>query len=106
MLFMRDKVLSLLGLAARGKNLVSGEFSTEKAVKEGKAQVVIVAEYASDNTKKMFRDKCTFYDIPVYFYSDKENLGRAMGKQMRASAAVTDSGLASGIIKHLEESER
>ena len=41
---MRDKVLSLLGLAARGKNLVSGEFSTEKAVKEGKAQVVIVAE--------------------------------------------------------------
>ena len=68
--------------------------------------MVIVAEDASDNTKKMFRDKCTFYDIPVYFYSDKENLGRAMGKQMRASAAVTDSGLASGIIKHLEESER
>ncbi len=28
------KVLSLLGLAARGRNLVSGEFSTENAVKD------------------------------------------------------------------------
>ena len=31
------KVLSLLGLAARGRNLVSGEFSTENAVKDGSA---------------------------------------------------------------------
>ena len=50
----RDKVLSLLGLAARGRNLVSGEFSTEKAVKEGKAALVIVSTDASDNTKKLF----------------------------------------------------
>ena len=102
----RNKVLSLAGLAAKAGKIASGEFPVEKAVKSGKGHLVIVAEDASDNTKKMFRDKCTFYDIPVYFYSDKENLGRAMGKQMRASAAVTDSGLASGIIKHLEESER
>ena len=30
---MQNKVLSMLGIAARGRNVVSGEFMTEKAVK-------------------------------------------------------------------------
>ena len=53
-----DKVLSLLGLAARGRNLVSGEFMTENTVKEGKASLVMVGTDASDNTKKMFTNMC------------------------------------------------
>ena len=77
-----DKILSLLGLAARGRNLVSGEFSTEKAVKEGKAQLVIVSTDASDNTKKLFTDKCNYRDIPIYYYSEKEELGKAIGRSM------------------------
>lgn len=102
---MNDKVLSLLGLAARGRNLVSGEFSTEKAVKEGKAALVIVGSDASDNTKKMFTNMCTFYKTPICFYASKEQLGRAIGKEMRASVAVTDEGMATNIIKRLEESQ-
>ena len=62
---MNDRILSLLGLAARGRNLVSGEFSTEKAVKEGKAALVIVGTDASDNTRKMFSDMCAFYKTPI-----------------------------------------
>ena len=102
---MNDTVLSLLGLAARGRNLVSGEFSTEKAVKEGKAALVIVSGDASGNTRKMFTNMCTFYKTPIYFYSDKETLGKAIGREMRASVAVTNQGMAAGIIKHLEESQ-
>ncbi len=98
-----DRILSLLGLAARGRNLVSGEFSTEKAVKEGKAQLVIVSTDASDNTKKLFTDKCNYRDIPIYYYSEKEKLGKAIGKSMRTSVAVTDPGMAANIAKHLED---
>lgn len=101
---MNDRILSLLGLAARGRNLVSGEFSTEKAVKEGRASLVIVGNDASDNTKKMFSNMCDFYQIPIFFYTTKEALGKAIGKEMRASVAVTDQGMAASIIKHLEES--
>ena len=43
MRLVQNKVLSLLGLATRARKSVSGEFSVEKAVKEGKAQLVIVA---------------------------------------------------------------
>ena len=100
-----NPICSLLGLAARGRNLVSGEFSTEKAVKEGKAFVVIVAADASDNTRKKFQDMCDYRGIPIYYTEDKEALGHAIGSEMRASIAVTDEGLARAVIKKLEESE-
>ena len=64
----------------------------EKAVKSGSAYLVIVAEDASDNTKKEFFNMCNFYHVPVCCYGTKEQLGHAMGKEMRASLAVTDEG--------------
>lgn len=98
-----NKILSLLGLATRSRNVVSGEFMTEKSVKSGTARLVIVAEDASDNTKKEFRDMCTFYKVPCYFYGTKEELGKSMGKEIRASLSITDDGFAGSIIKLLQE---
>ena len=83
--------------------VVSGEFSTEKAVKEGKAALVIVAEDASDNTKKLFNDKCDFYQVPVYVYGDKEIIGHAIGKELRASLAIVDAGFAKSIERELQK---
>ncbi|HPU63019.1 MAG TPA: ribosomal L7Ae/L30e/S12e/Gadd45 family protein [Mobilitalea sp.] len=98
----QKKVLSLLGIATKSNNIVSGEFLTEKAVKEYKAALVIVAEDASDNTKKRFRDMCTYYNVPIYFFGTKDDLGHAMGKEFRASLAVLDKGLADAIEKELK----
>lgn len=98
-----DKVLSLLGLSARAGKIASGEFAAETAVKSGKAALVIVAEDASDNTRKLFHDKCSFYEVPVFDYGTKETLGHAIGKELRASVAVLDAGLANAIISHLEQ---
>lgn len=92
-----DKVLSMLGLAAKAGAVASGEFSTEKSVKEGKAFLVIVAKDASDNTKKHFRDMTTFYEVPMYEYSNKEMLGHAIGKEFRASLAVNNENFAMNI---------
>ena len=86
----------------RGHNLVSGEFQTEDAVKSGKALLVIVAEDASENTKKLFHDKCSYYEVPVYVYGTKQSLGGAIGKDLRSSLAVTDQGLAQAIEKTLK----
>ena len=47
---MHDSVLSMLSIAAKSGNVVSGEFSTEKAVKTGHAYLVIVSAEASGNT--------------------------------------------------------
>ena len=97
-----NKALSLISLATKAGKTASGEFCTEKEVKSGKAELVIVAEDASDNTKQKFKNMCEFYEVPIYFYGDKDTLGHAMGKEFRASLAVTDPGFAKGIAKHLD----
>ncbi len=98
-----DKVLSLLGLAMKAGKVASGETAAENAVKGGKAYLVIVANDASDNTRKHFSDMCVFRDIPFIQYSDNENLGRAIGKDLRSNLAVTDRGFADAIIKQVGE---
>ena len=95
----KKKILSLLGLATRSRNVVSGEFMTEKSVKEGSAKLVIVAGDASDNTKKEFRDMCSYYKVPYYELADKNELGQCMGKEMRASLSILDDGFAKSIMK-------
>lgn len=98
-----DKVLSLLGIAAKSGSVLSGEFSTEKAVKDRKAYLVIVASDASSNTQKMFRNMTEFYRVPMYLYADKEALGHSIGKEFRASLAVTNEGLARSIEDKLKQ---
>lgn len=97
----QDKILSMLGLATRAGKTVSGEFSVERAVKSQGAYLVIVAADASENTKKKFRNMCEFYQVPIYFYGEKEQVGHAMGKEQRSSMAVLDEGLADTIIQKL-----
>ena len=95
------KLLNLIGLATKAGKTVSGEFSTEKAVKTGKAKLVIVAEEASGNTKKQFANMCAYYKVPICWFGKKEELGHAMGKQLRASLAVLDEGLANAMVKQM-----
>lgn len=99
---MQNKVLSLIGIATKAGKTVSGEFSVEKSIKEGKAVLVVVAEEASDNTKKMFTNMCKYYNVPLYIYGTKDELGNAMGKLMRASMAITDEGLGRALEKQIK----
>jgi len=86
--------------AVKSKGL---ERSLKKAIKSGKAYLVIVSEEASDNTKKMFENSCAYYKVPVYQFGMKEELGHAMGKEMRASLAVLDSGFAKALREKLDD---
>ena len=101
----RDKVLLMLGLATKAGKTVSGEFSTEKEIKSRRAAAVIVAEDASGNTKKKFKNMCDFDQVPIYFYADKDTLGHAMGKEFRASLAILDEGFAKGMKEHMNTKE-
>lgn len=96
------KVFSYIGISAKGRNIVSGEFSTENAIRDGKAFLVIVAKDASNNTKKLFKNKTDYYEVPYYEFSTKEELGHILGKKICASLAFTDEGLANASIKQLE----
>ncbi len=93
-----DRALQMLGLAMRAGAVQSGGFMTENCVKDGSAFLVVVAADASDNTRKDFSDMCSYYGVPIRFYKDREVLGHCIGREFRASLAVTDEGLAAKII--------
>lgn len=92
----------MIGLAVRAGRVASGEYMTEKAVKSMMASLVIVADDASDNTKKQFSNMCKFYEVPLFFYSNRYDIGAAIGKEHRVSLAVTDEGFSNAIIKLFE----
>lgn len=92
------RVCGLLGLAAKAGRVQSGEFCTEKSIKEGRAKLCIVAKDASPQTRKRYADMCGFRGIPLFTETaDKEVLGHAIGKEMRAALTVEDAGFAEAI---------
>jgi ribosomal protein L7Ae-like RNA K-turn-binding protein len=91
----------MIGIAAKSGNVVSGEFSTEKAVKNRHAYLVIVSEEASENTTKMFTNMTDFYKVPMVRFGTKEELGRCIGKEFRASLAIVDENLAKAVEQKL-----
>ena len=97
------RALSMIGLAQKAGKVASGEFSTEKAVKEHKAYMVIVADDSSDKTKKNFNKICEYYKVPVYLFINKYYLGHAIGKEFRASLAILDEGFKNSIEKHFKQ---
>ena len=95
-----NKIYSMIGLAMKAGKVVSGEFAVEKAIKDGKAFLVIIAEDASENTKKHFTDMCVYRNISYQIWGEKDTLGHMIGKAERASLAVTDQGFATSIQKY------
>ena len=100
------KVYSFLGLAMKAGKIASGEFQVEHAVKSGNAALVIVTEDASENTRKKFSNMCEFYEVPIYFIANKEELGKFCGKEFRASLAVQDENFAKAMMKELAKTEK
>lgn len=91
------KLLGMLGLARRAGKLAVGTEQAVAAVRR-RCPLVIAAEDASPNTKKLLTDKTTYYHVPMFTVMSREELGGALGYPSVSAAAVTDEGFAQGII--------
>ncbi|MBR4769235.1 MAG: ribosomal L7Ae/L30e/S12e/Gadd45 family protein [Lachnospiraceae bacterium] len=100
-----DEVLSVLSLAKKAGKAVSGSFSVMETVKARKAKIVIVSKDASDNTKKLFHDKCAYRSIQIVEYGLMDDLGRAVGESKRTVAALTDENLKKLLLNKLNHGE-
>lgn len=94
-----QKIHSYIGLAMRAGKVVSGDDTTLKELKKGKLSLIIVAEDASDNTKKLFKDKSSYRKINQIFFSTKVELGLSIGKSPRAVIGIKDKNLSQKIIE-------
>ena len=94
-----QKLLSLLGFAARGRKLVAGTDLCRDSVRRGHAIVTIVVSDASANTKKRIIDACKYYrsDMCIAPVTSAE-LSHRIGKTGEIMVvSVTDIHFADGI---------
>ena len=92
-----DKILNLMGLAMKAGAAKSGSLSVEEAVKSGKAHLLVMAEDASEGTKKQLTNMAGYRAVDLLSYGTKESLGRALGKEERSAVAITEAGFAKSI---------
>lgn len=91
------KIYSWISLAMRSGNIVSGDDTTLREVKKHKVKLVIIAEDASKNTKKLFLDKCSFRNIDCFEFGEKIQLGSSIGKSPRAVLGIMDANIANQV---------
>ena len=114
-----DKLLSVLGLCARARKLVTGTPMICEAMRAsscgtprrgGKSSVLAVVEAADTSayTHEKLLSKCTYYRVPHYRISaDTLGLARAVGKTGAVAAVgVVDENLLRALAPYLPEASR
>lgn len=95
------KILSLLGLCQRARQLTSGEEMSLERIKSNQAKLVILANDAGVNTTKRVTDKSKSYHAQVINIFSTDELSKAIGKENRKVIVINDRGFAKKIISLL-----
>ena len=87
-----DKVLNNLGLCTRARGLVSGTDIVIDYLKNKKVYLIFLASDASENTKKLVRDKAKYYGVLVEEGYTSDELSMAIGQTNRMVLGITSAG--------------
>lgn len=91
------RVARLVGQGRRAGRLLVGVELTRQALRDGRADVVLVAEDLSPNRRDRMVERCREAGVPASRGWTKEELGELAGKPAVAVLAVADPHMAAGI---------
>src|SRR5450830_1369286 len=97
------RILTFLGLAMKAGKIASGSDAVAEAVARGCACLVIVAVDASEGTAKKIAFLSRQAEVSFCRFSTRQQLGKFLGKEDRAVAAVLDKGFADRLIQLLQD---
>ncbi|QIK70081.1 50S ribosomal protein L7ae [Erysipelothrix sp. HDW6C] len=89
----KEKFLNGLGLCKRAGKLVYGD-ELLPAVRNHSVKLVILADDASDRTRKQIKDKSQTSHVDVIEGFTKDEISWAIGMVNRVAIGITDAGLA------------
>jgi ribosomal protein L7Ae-like RNA K-turn-binding protein len=98
-----DRLYNAIGLCQRAGKAQSGAFAAEKAIRAGKAKLVLLEEGASEATKTHYEQLCAAHGVPL---QTVETVGRAIGKEARIVMAVTDLSFRDMIERALRNTDK
>ena len=98
----RSSVLRLLGLARRAGAVAPGTDAVRRAIRQGEAQLILMAGDASG--VQLDKIRTTLHDraIPQAVLGDRDTLGAAVGLAPLSAVAVTSETLADELLAELE----
>lgn len=88
---------SIVGLAYRARKCSDGTDTILRDIQSNKARLLLIANDASDGTKKKLTDKCKSYHVPYIEVEDRKTLGQTIGKPERVAIAILDQGFADSL---------
>ena len=100
---MINKIYSMIGLSMKAGKLAYGSDMCEENIKRNNAKLLIVAEDASDNTKKKISNLCMSNNVEVIFFGTIDLISHSIGKSNKAIIAILDDGFAKKIKEMLKE---
>ena len=99
---MNERAMSMLGLCARARRLITGEHAVVQAIRSGECKLALLDAGAAKNAEKAVSQACLTHGVPLV-RTEPGRLGEAVGKPGRMAAAVTDEGMARRIIELSEQ---
>ena len=97
------KALELLGLAQRAGAVERGVDATRRALREGRARLVLIADDASAAQLKKITGLLEHRPVPQRQIAGQEALGAALGAGPLSAVAITRGDFADPMLRHLGE---
>ncbi len=102
---LRRRLVELCGLLQRSGALKSGAHTVEMAIRKGWATRGLVTSDAGPDSREKLRRNCERQGLPVLELPlTSEELGRAVGKEVRSVAATSDGTLVRELERTLQRS--
>lgn len=100
-----EKILNLIGLAAKSGQIASGFDASLNSMREGSSIVVLTAcDVSEASLRRMLRQSGEAVILKLHT-TDKNELGRRLGRSSTAFCSVNDIHLANGILKLTQNEE-
>lgn len=96
---INKKILGLIGLAARAREIAFGADSVETAIKKKQVYLIIIAEDSSQRTKDKFIKLSEEHNIPILIIGNIDELSKSIGKSNKAIIGIKNINLSTQIQK-------
>jgi ribosomal protein L7Ae-like RNA K-turn-binding protein len=99
----RSRGIPMLGLARRAGAVAAGTDAARKAVREGRAFLVVLASDASPGQLKKLLPLVERTGVPHCVWGTRAELGGAIGTGLSSAVAITEASLAGQVESSLLE---
>lgn len=98
---MNNKIYSMIGIAKKGGKVAIGYDVTCLNIEKNKSVLVLIAEDASEKTKKNILYVCNKYNCKYIEYGEKNLLGKSLGRKMVSVLSINDENIASYLLNNV-----